>query len=125
MKRVFLTVITITLLSGLYVYQHARLIEYSYSINNSKEDLLLLIDRNRALRYNVSKLESPARLEEAVVDRTDVKAYTALDCYRVKVKEPVVPDDSAVLPAPMSSIGKMMFSMFSFGSEAVAEELKQ
>lgn len=124
MKKVLTAIMAVTLLSSLYVYQHARLIEYSYSINTSKKSLSLLIDRNRALRYNVSKLESPARLEKAIIVKQEAQVYIPLDCYNVKVKEPVVLDRMVVTPTLFVRTGKMMLSMFSLGTEAVAEELK-
>ncbi len=124
MKKALTAIITVTLLSSLYVYQHARLIEYSYFINASKKSLSLLIDRNRALRYNVSRLESPARLEKVITAKQDVQVYMPLDCYNVKIKEPVVLDDRVAASAPLIRAGKMMLNMFSLGTEAVAEELK-
>lgn len=124
MKKALVTIITLALLSGVYVHQHAKLIEYSYSINSSEEDLSLLIDRNRALRYNISRLESPARLEEAIREKKKEQAYMPLDCYSIKIKEPVMPVNAGIPAAPMIRAGKIVLSMFSFGTEAVADELE-
>lgn len=124
MKKALIAIITVTLFSGIYVYQNARLLEYSYSINSSRKSLSLLIDRNRALRYNISRLESPARLERAIMANQETQVYMPLDCYSVKVKEPVIIDAMVVRPAPLVRAGEMVLSMFSLGAEAVAEELK-
>jgi len=123
-KRALIAVIAVTLLSGVYVYQHAKLIEYSYSINSSRENLLLLIDHNRALRYNISRLESPARLEEAIAEKKKTQVYMPLDCYSLKIKEPVAPNCTNMPTVPMIRAGKFMLNMFSFSTEAVADELK-
>ncbi len=124
MKKTLIAIMAVTLLSGIYVYQNARLLEYSYSINASKKSLSLLIDRNRTLRYNVSRLESPARLEKAMTAQADTQAYMPLDCYSVKIKEPVVRDVAIVAPTPLARAGQIMLGMFSLSTEAVAEELK-
>ena len=124
MKKALTAILAVTLLSSIYVYQYARLLEYSYSINVSMESLSLLIDHNRTLRYNVSRLESPARLERAMRDKPEARVYMPLDCYNVKIKELVALDDSAVKPAPIASIGKIILGMFSLSAEAVAQELK-
>ncbi len=124
MKKALTAIMAVTLLSGMYVYQHARLLEYSYSINTSRKSLALLIDQNRTLRYNISRLESPARLEKAIKAKQEVQVYMPLDCYNVRVKEPVALDTMVVVPSPIARAGRMMLSMFSLGTEAVAEELK-
>ncbi len=124
MKKALTAIIAVTLLSSLYVYQHARLIEYSYFINTGRHSLSLLIDRNRSLRYNISRLESPARLEKVITSKQDAQVYIPLDCYNVKVKEPVVFDSMVVTSFPLIHAGKMVLSMFLFGTEAVAEEPK-
>ncbi len=124
MKKTLIAIVVVTLFSGIYVYQNARLLEYSYSINASKKNLSLLIDRNRTLRYNVSRLESPARLEKAMTAKTETQAYMPLDCYSVKIKEPAIRDVAIVAPTPLARVGKIMLGMFSLSTEAVAEELK-
>jgi len=124
MKKALTAIIAVTLLSSLYVYQHARLIEYSYFINTGKDSLSLLIDRNRALRYNVSRLESPARLEKVITAKQETQVYMPLDCYNIKVKKPVVLGGAVVAQVPLVRAGKMLLSMFSLDTEAVAEELK-
>ena len=124
MKKTLIAIIIVTLFSGIYVYQNARLLECSYSINSSRKNLSLLIDHNRALRYNLSRLESPARLEKAIIAKQEIQVYMPLDCYSVKIKEPGIVDAMVVRPAPLVRAGKMMLSMFSLGTEAVADELK-
>jgi hypothetical protein len=115
-------IITVAFLSILYVNQHAGLLECSYSINNSNENLGLLIDHNSALRYNISKLESPLRLEDQIQQSMEAYANMPIDSYTVKVERPAidVPYVHAGFPARVSNL---VLSMFSLNTEAIAKEL--
>ena len=46
-----------------YVHQQVELVRINYSINHNNDDLLVLLDRNSALMYNVTSLQSPLYLE--------------------------------------------------------------
>ena len=116
-------IITVAFLSVLYVHQQANLIEYSYAIYHSNEDLVLLIDQNNALRYNISMLESPLRLDNKIQEKMQAYAHMPLDAYTIRVERPVAIDNmiaSTGLPAKVSSL---LLSMFALDNEAVAKEL--
>ena len=118
----FLTIALITMfLSVSYVFQHAKLLEYGCDINSAKKDLSLLIDHNRALRYNVSKLEAPGRLDQIVIARSDQQTYVPLECYNISVKQPELYYER-ITSTPFENTGRFLLSMFSLDTEAVANE---
>ena len=124
MKRVLSSILIITLMSLFYIFQNAKTLEYSYNIHSAKKSLSLLIDQNNSLRYNIAKLESPARLEEIVVNSQDNNIYTPLDCYKIRIEEigrvNNIDSGNGFLKA-----GNMILSMFSLDSEAIAGDLNE
>jgi hypothetical protein len=116
-------ILTVMLLSTFYVCQHAKLVEYSYAINASKQDISLLIDQNNSLRYNISRLESPARLHNHVSADNQVYSYIPIDCYNLTVEKPAAMNDAIVYPALPARISGLLLSMFSLNDEAIATEL--
>lgn len=50
-----------------YVYQQIELLRINYSINHNNDSLVVLLDRNSALMYNVSGLQSPLYLETVLM----------------------------------------------------------
>ena len=121
MKKFLTIALIIMLLSVSYVFQHAKLLEYGCNINSAKKDLSLLIDQNRALRYNVSKLEAPGRLDSIVIARTDQQAYVPLECYNISIRQPELYAGIASA-ASFENTGRFLLSMFSLDTEAVANE---
>jgi hypothetical protein len=93
MIKILTGILTVMLLSTAYVCQRSMLIEYSYAINSSKQDMSLLIDQNKALRYNISKLESPVRLSENIDNDQQPYSYIPIDCYSLTIEKPLVVDD--------------------------------
>ena len=59
----------ITLGALFYVHQHVELIKLSYEIDCKEKLLKTIIDRREILRYNISNLESPSRLEKVLLSR--------------------------------------------------------
>ncbi len=59
--------IIITALALIYVNQQVALIRVSYDIKEKEKIYSDLLDRNKILLYNVKHLESPARLEKALL----------------------------------------------------------
>ena len=56
--------IFITLLALLYVHQQVQLIEVSYKIESNEKGVTTLLDQNKSLVYNITKLKSPVYLEK-------------------------------------------------------------
>jgi hypothetical protein len=123
MTKAITIIITSAFLSILYVHQHANLIEYSYAINNSKGALGLLIDHNNVLRYNISTLESPLRLDRKIQENTQVYAYMPIDSYIIMVEKPVVIDNMIMPKGITARVSSLLLSMFALDNEAVAKEI--
>ena len=49
-----------------YVHQQIELLKINYTINYNKDNLLVLLDQNTTLMYNVNNLQSPLYLERAL-----------------------------------------------------------
>jgi hypothetical protein len=118
-------IITTVFLSLLYVHQHASLMECGYSANRLNEDMALLIDQNNALRYNISALESPLRLDNVIQENIGAHVYVPLDSYAIKVDMPPVIDSIVVPKAFPARVSSLVLSMFALDNEAIAKELEE
>lgn len=125
MKKFLVSLLIITLLSTLYVSQYTKLLECSYRINTNTKSLSLLIDQNKALRYNIAKLEAPARLEGVMLAKAQTKKTDIyLASSKIRIEKPV--SYKEIAPAGrFINTGKVIFSMFSFAGEAIAKELNE
>ena len=56
----------ITLAALAYVHQQVESVKLSYEIDCKEKVLKTIIDRREILRYNISNLESPSRLEKVL-----------------------------------------------------------
>lgn len=70
---ILLGVITLTAL--VYVHQQVELVKLSYEIGCKEKKLKEMLDRRGTLRYNISNLESPSRLEKVLLARKVPVAY--------------------------------------------------
>jgi cell division protein FtsL len=52
-----------------YVHQQVELLRINYAINHNKDSLLVLLDQNSALKYNVNSLQSPSYLEQKLSEK--------------------------------------------------------
>ncbi|NQT95140.1 MAG: hypothetical protein HQ572_01690 [Candidatus Omnitrophica bacterium] len=125
MKKFLVIILIVSSISILYVFQQARLLEYSYDINSRNRSLALLIDQNRNLRYNIAKLERPGRLEEVLLVKEDMKdLYAPTDCFKIKIAKQLPGSrEDMVPPGPFIRAGRALLGMFSLSSEAVANEM--
>lgn len=63
MKR-FLTFVVMATLAGLVsVYTEVEAVKIGYAIRRQEETRSLLLDRSRALKYNIARLKAPHNLE--------------------------------------------------------------
>ncbi len=67
-KTVFFKIVRNIALCGLialtYVHQKVETVKTSFVIHKQQEELSLLLDQYRSLVYNLSRLESPKRVED-------------------------------------------------------------
>ena len=64
---IILGIVTLTAL--VYVHQQVELVKLSYEIDCKEKKVKELLDRKEILRYNISNLESPSRLEKVLSDK--------------------------------------------------------
>ena len=63
--RKFVTTLAIVTLGALtYVSQEVEAVKIGYTIRKQEETRTLLLDRARALNYNIARLKAPATLEK-------------------------------------------------------------
>jgi hypothetical protein len=65
----------VTLTALVYVHQQVELVKLSYEIDCKEKKLKELLDRKGILRYNISNLESPARLEKVLLAKKITISY--------------------------------------------------
>ncbi|MFC1807190.1 hypothetical protein ACFL0T_02350 [Candidatus Omnitrophota bacterium] len=123
MKKIIISIFLMTVMAITYVSQQTRLIEYSYAINEQKQNLCLLIDQNRFLRYNISKLERPQRLESSILSQKEVEAYTPLNYCVIKIEKDLSVHQEVVAGQGLfAGLNNNLLGMFSLDSEAIAKE---
>lgn len=65
----------VTLTALVYVHQQVELVKLSYEIDCKEKKLKEILDRKGILRYNISNLESPSRLEKVLLERKVSVSY--------------------------------------------------
>jgi hypothetical protein len=70
---ILLGIVTLTAL--VYVHQQVELVKLSYEIDCKEKKLKEMLDRRGILRYNISNLESPSRLEKVLLERKVSVSY--------------------------------------------------
>lgn len=84
----FLIVLAITTFLTLgYVHQKIELLKVGYSIEESGEDLVKLLDRNSFLLYNVIALKSPQNLERLLLAKNMTFQLPAVDQF-IQINQP-------------------------------------
>jgi hypothetical protein len=69
-KRFFKSVSIIllcTVFALFYVHQEIEVVKTSFLINQHRHQLTLALDQYRSLVYNLSRLESPERIEDTLI----------------------------------------------------------
>lgn len=67
--RFLRTIVFITMCAAaalFYAHQQVELVKTSFMINKHATEVTLLLDQYRSLVYNLSRLESPARIEKTL-----------------------------------------------------------
>lgn len=86
LKFLFIAVLITTLALG-YVYQQAELLRLNYALNRNRGDLLLLLDRNSTLMYNVDTMQSPLYLEQKLNGQKQVSWEIPSRWYTISLAE--------------------------------------
>jgi hypothetical protein len=121
----FLTItVTITAVALIYVSQQTALVGISYDIKQKEKSYSALLDRNKILLYNIKQLESPARLEEALLAKK-MK-------FEVPSRERVIlvsaghkkPNNVKAAVGIYGKIRQITASLFTLGPEAQARPVR-
>ncbi len=67
MKRFMTGLVLVTIASLSYVFAGVQTFQIGYTIRKQEEMKVQLLDRARALKYNIAKLKSPANLEKRLL----------------------------------------------------------
>lgn len=66
LSRFLPIVAMVTIVALGYVHQQVELLKINYTINQNRDNLLVLLDQNSTLMYNVGCLQSPLYLERTL-----------------------------------------------------------
>lgn len=117
----FLTTTTVvTAVALIYVSQQTALVCLSYDIKQNEKSYSELLDRNKILLYNVRQLESPVRLEQALLAKNMKLEIPSRE--RVILVSAGVEESSNVKTAVgiFGKIRQITASLFTLGPEAQA-----
>ena len=64
-----------TFFALIYVHQQVELVKLSYEIDCKEKKVKEMLDRRGVLKYNISNLESPSRLERALLGEKVLVSY--------------------------------------------------
>lgn len=65
----------VTFAALVYVHQQVELVKLSYEIDCKEKKVKEMLDHKGILRYNISNLESPSRLEMALLEKKVSVSY--------------------------------------------------
>jgi hypothetical protein len=109
----------VTALALLYVHQQVELVKISYAIENREKKLKDVLDHNESLGYNIGNLESPFRLEQALIARNiDVGFPGRGNVVKVARLTRAVNHREAYVNAVGSEKGFSLLGLFEFISPA-------
>jgi len=64
--KILFSILMLTAFCLYYVHQEIEIVKTSFNINKNRKHLSFLLDQYRSLVYNLSRLESPERIENAL-----------------------------------------------------------
>lgn len=112
----------VTAVALLYVHQQVQLLKISYHINTNEKDLTRLLDQNRALIYNITRIKSPVNLDKKFL--ASKKDYSIPQQWQiVKVAAPKE-EKRAVMFAKTEKKPFGIFKLFGRPKEALANTIK-
>lgn len=117
----FLTTTTVvTAVALIYVSQQTALVRLSYEIKDREKSYSELLDRNKILLYNVRQLESPARLEQALLAKNMKLEVPSRERVILVSAGPEKPNNVKAAVGIFGKIRQITASLFTLGPEAQA-----
>jgi hypothetical protein len=118
-----ITLTLVTLVALLYVHQQVQLLKISYRINANEKDLTRLLDQNRALIYNITRLKSPVNLDKKFL--ASKKDYSIPQQWQiVKVATPKEEKQPVMLAKTEKRSFAILNKLFGRPKEAMANTIK-
>jgi hypothetical protein len=81
-SRVLMFITSFAFLAVIYVHQEVEIFKTSFAINKNRQELSFLLDQYRSLIYNLSRLESPDRIEKELSSKEIVLCMPNIDNVR-------------------------------------------
>lgn len=91
MFRYAVSIVVLTVACLVYVHQQVELVKLGYEIDCKDKKVKEMLDRRDILRYNISNLESPSRLESALSSRKVMVSYPKKGQVIILSKAPLYP----------------------------------
>lgn len=85
--RFLLIAVLLTAVALGYVHQKIELLRINYAINRNQDNLLVLLDQNSTLMYNINHLQSPLYLEQTLIGRRETSWEVPSRWYTVGLAE--------------------------------------
>lgn len=121
----FLTVtVSLTAVALIYVSQQTALVRISYDIKLKEKSYSELLDRNKILLYNIEQLESPARLERALMAKKMKYEVPSSESVILVSSGPGRPNNVKAAVGIFGKIRQITASLFTLGPEAQARPVK-
>lgn len=114
------TTMVVTAVALIYVSQQTALVRLSYEIKDREKSYSELLDRNKILLYNVRQLESPARLEQALLAKNMKLEVPSRERVILVSAGPEKPNNVKAAVGIFGKIRQITASLFTLGPEAQA-----
>ena len=117
--KILFSILMLTVFCLYYVHQEVEIVKTSFSMNENRQHLSFLLDQYRSLVYNLSRLESPERIENTLSENEIVLCMPKTqDIRRFESENLASNQKKEEKPSFLSSV----FDRFSTKAEALVAE---
>jgi len=117
--KILFSILMLTAFCLYYVHQEVEIVKTSFNINENRQHLSFLLDQYRSLVYNLSRLESPERIENTLSENEIVLCMPRIqDIRRFESENLASSQKKEEKPSFLASI----FDRFSTKAEALVAE---
>jgi len=112
--RCSISIVILTIAALVYVHQQIELVKLSYEIDCKEKIFKDMVDHRDILRYNISNLESPSRLENALALKKVAVSYPKRGQVIILAKVPSNSNTAPVLGVSNFEERVPIFRFFDF-----------
>ena len=120
MKRFMAALVLVTISCLVYVYAEVQTFKIGYTIRKQEDMKTQLLDRARALKYNIARLKSPANLERRLIAQKVMLASPK--SWQTIVMMPQTPASPQMFAQSVWSHPTVLARLFMGMAEAQAKE---